>query len=251
MVADDRSNPASWCVNAIGRPPLVVLADPCGDRRNELARHLTERGRSVIEAKTGPSAVRAASGGDCLAAVLYAGLPGLTIEVLVASISRTTPVIVVAEGLTTSEIIALLDRGADDVVEGPRSPREVDARIGAVTRGRRHPPCPTHIEISGLTVDRQRHSVKLHGENLSLTRLEYDLLVFLASSPDQVFSKEELLEHVWGSTHEWQLTSTVTEHIRRLRQKVEVDPLRPELIATVRGVGYRLVPLADRAFSDP
>jgi DNA-binding winged helix-turn-helix (wHTH) protein len=84
------------------------------------------------------------------------------------------------------------------------------------------------------------HRVELDGELLDLTPKEFDLLAFLAASPDQVYSREELLEHVWGSTQDWQDPATVTEHVRRLRLKLEADPASPRWLQTVRGVGYRL-----------
>ncbi len=84
------------------------------------------------------------------------------------------------------------------------------------------------------------HRVELDGELLDLTPKEFDLLAFLAASPDQVYSREELLEHVWGSTQDWQDPATVTEHVRRLRLKLETDPASPRWLQTVRGVGYRL-----------
>jgi DNA-binding winged helix-turn-helix (wHTH) protein len=89
-------------------------------------------------------------------------------------------------------------------------------------------------------VDRTLHRVELDGETLDLTPKEFDLLAFLAASPDQVYSREELLEHVWGSTQDWQDPATVTEHVRRLRLKLEADPSNPRWLQTVRGVGYRL-----------
>ena len=96
------------------------------------------------------------------------------------------------------------------------------------------------IELGRLVVDRTMHRVELDGELLDLTPKEFDLLAFLAASPDQVYSREELLEHVWGSTQDWQDPATVTEHVRRLRLKLEADPASPRWLQTVRGVGYRL-----------
>jgi len=81
--------------------------------------------------------------------------------------------------------------------------------------------------------------VEVDGTPVELTPKEFDLLVFLAATPDQVFTREELLEHVWGSTQEWQDPATVTEHVRRLRLKLEPDPGAPRWLHTVRGIGYR------------
>ena len=105
---------------------------------------------------------------------------------------------------------------------------------------RGQPATPTaRIEHGGLVIDRSAHRVEIGGEVVDLTPKEFDLLAFLAGSPEQVFSREELLEHVWGSTQEWQDPATVTEHVRRLRLKLEADPANPKWLHTVRGIGYR------------
>jgi DNA-binding response OmpR family regulator len=97
------------------------------------------------------------------------------------------------------------------------------------------------LDHGDLRIDRGTRTVTLHGAPVELTRREFDLLAFLAAAPGQVFTREDLLEHVWGSTESWQVPATVTEHIRRIRAKVEADPDRPGWIETVRGVGYRFV----------
>ena len=91
-------------------------------------------------------------------------------------------------------------------------------------------------------VDVGLREVTLGGEFIETTRREFDLLAMLVASPRQVFSREQLLRSVWDSSSDWQAPSTVTEHVRRLRQKLEADPTRPQMLVTVRGVGYRFVP---------
>jgi DNA-binding response OmpR family regulator len=98
------------------------------------------------------------------------------------------------------------------------------------------------MRFGELQINESTHEVKLDGTLLELTSKEFALLAFLASSPRQVYSRAQLLEHVWSSSSEWQNEATVTEHIRRLRAKIEVDPDNPRWIATVRGVGYRFEP---------
>ena len=95
------------------------------------------------------------------------------------------------------------------------------------------------IEFEGLVIDRQAREVVVNGTGVTMPPLEFDLLVCLASSPREVFSRADLLEKVWGSSAEWQDPSTVTVHIRRLRQKIESDPDAPTRITTVWGRGYR------------
>jgi DNA-binding response OmpR family regulator len=97
----------------------------------------------------------------------------------------------------------------------------------------------TTLDLGGLVIDHGTRTVTLGEAEVPMTRKEFDLLAFLATSPGRVFSREELLERVWGSTSRWQGCSTVTEHVRRVRLKIETDPENPRWITTVRGIGYR------------
>src|SRR5690606_25882395 len=116
---------------------------------------------------------------------------------------------------------------------------ELVARVAAGHR-RRIKERSSVVEVGSLRIDPHARTAILHGVPLELTRRELDLLHHLARSAGQVFSREDLLKAVWGSSAQWQSPTTVTEHIRRLRSKIEVDPRRPRLLQTVRGVGYRL-----------
>jgi DNA-binding response OmpR family regulator len=102
------------------------------------------------------------------------------------------------------------------------------------------------LRYGDLQINESTHEVKLSGELLELTSKEFALLAFIAASPRQVYSRAQLLEHVWSSSAEWQNEATVTEHIRRLRAKIEVDPDHPLWIKTIRGVGYRFEPPVDK-----
>jgi DNA-binding response OmpR family regulator len=95
------------------------------------------------------------------------------------------------------------------------------------------------LTFGELRIDLTTREVERAGELIELTAMEFNLLAFLASSPRQVFSRQQLLQNVWSSSSEWQDEATVTEHIRRVRRKIEVDPDHPRWITTVRGVGYR------------
>lgn len=124
----------------------------------------------------------------------------------------------------------------------PFSPRELAARVRAVLR--RSTPSDrltpdTALSFDGLEIDERSREVRVDGEPVDLTAKEFDLLAFLAGSPRQVFSRGQLLEHVWDSSTDWQDASTVTVHIRRIRRKIEKDPNEPRWITTVWGVGYR------------
>ena len=150
-------------------------------------------------------------------------------------------IIVSARGSETDRVVGL-EMGADDYVVKPFFPRELLARVHAVLRRSEHcVECET-LRYDGCSIDLTTREVIIGEKQVDLTALEFDLLAFLAASPRQVFSRETLLDRVWGSSSEWQTTATVSEHIHRLRRKVEADPSRPRWIQTLRGVGYRFVP---------
>jgi DNA-binding response OmpR family regulator len=134
-----------------------------------------------------------------------------------------------------------LELGADDYVTKPFSPREVTARVKAIlrrTRAGAAPPVETPPLVAGdITIDLRTREASARGVPLALTALEFDLLAFLARHPREVFTREQLLDNVWG----FQVadSSTVTVHVRRLRQKVEADAAQPAHLKTVWGVGYR------------
>jgi phosphate regulon transcriptional regulator PhoB len=132
-----------------------------------------------------------------------------------------------------------LELGADDYVVKPFSPRELVARIKAVLR-RREPPAAQQevVETDGLRLDSRTHEVEVRGELVALSSLEFRLLHFLASNPRRIFSRDRLLDEVWGS-EKFVTPRTVDVHVRRLREKIEEDPSHPAYLQTVRGVGYR------------
>jgi DNA-binding response OmpR family regulator len=138
-----------------------------------------------------------------------------------------------------SDRVTGLRLGADDYVVKPFSPAELVARVDAVLR--RIDTSPAHeavIELADMTIDPAARKVIVRGEEAQLTQREFDVLLFLARHPGQVFSREQLMDAVWQYSF-YSDTSTVTVHIRRLRAKIELDPAQPEHIQTVWGVGYR------------
>lgn len=222
------------------RSRILVAEDDAGSR-TATRLFLQRFGYDVGEATDGPGTLREASLGQYDLVLLDLGLPGLDGEEVLARLRRDSalPVIVLTGRSEERERVRVLDLGADDYLVKPCSLPELEARIRAVLR-RGQPPSPTgRIEHTDLVIDRHAHRVELMGTTVDLTPKEFDLLAFLANSPDQVFTREELLEHVWGSTQDWQDPATVTEHVRRLRLKLERDPSRPRWLHTVRGVGYR------------
>jgi DNA-binding response OmpR family regulator len=152
------------------------------------------------------------------------------------------PVIMVTALAEESDRLTGLELGADDYLTKPFSPRELVARVNAVLRRTSAPSvAAARIEIGDLVVDPGRREVHKDGTPLRLTTLEFDLLSFLVSNPNQVFSRRELMDHVWGYTSVLD-TGAVTVHIRRLREKIENDPSRPRHLETVWGSGYRFTP---------
>jgi len=156
-----------------------------------------------------------------------------------------TPIIMLTARREEPERIAGLEMGADDYVVKPFSPQELVSRVRAVlrrTRGTAEPGGGARPLVFGeLKIDPLTRLVQVRGEERALTAREFDLLWTMARHPRQVFSRDQLLDHVWGLT-EYIDPSTVTVHIRRLREKIEADPANPRYILTVWGVGYRFEP---------
>src|SRR3954447_12564424 len=134
-----------------------------------------------------------------------------------------------------------LDLGADDCLARPISFRHLVARTHAVLR-RTAPPDARALRYDDLEVDLASRTVVRGGDAIDLAAREFDLLAFLASHPDEVFTREQLLANVWQSSADWQHRETGTEHVHRIRSRLEDDPARPRWLLTVRGVGYRFTP---------
>jgi DNA-binding response OmpR family regulator len=176
--------------------------------------------------------------------LMLPGLDGLEVFRRVRSFAPVPVIMLTARGDEHDRVMGL-ELGADDYVGKPFSPRELTARVKSVLRrveGATGVPTETRqvFSVSGLDVDVASREVWVDARPVSLTAREFDLLVFFMRHPHQVFRREELLEHVWGFT--FGDTSTVTVHVRRLREKVELNPGSPIRIQTVWGVGYRFEP---------
>jgi len=152
-----------------------------------------------------------------------------------------TPIVMLTAKSDTIDVVVGLEAGADDYIVKPFKPKELVARIRARIR-RNEEPTPAGLQIGDLAIDVTGHSVRRGEESLSLTPLEFDLLLCLARKPGQVFTREALLEEVWGYRHSAD-TRLVNVHVQRLRAKIEHDPERPDIVLTVRGVGYKAGPL--------
>lgn len=150
------------------------------------------------------------------------------------------PIVMLTAKTDTVDIVLGLESGADDYVVKPFKPKELVARVRARLRRTDAEPSET-LAIGDLSIDVPGHEVTREGKNIQLTPLEFDLLVALARKPRQVFTREVLLEQVWGYRHAAD-TRLVNVHVQRLRSKVERDPEHPEVVLTVRGVGYKAGP---------
>ncbi len=150
------------------------------------------------------------------------------------------PIVMLTAKGDTVDVVLGLESGADDYVVKPFKPKELVARVRARMR-RTDEGRPESLEIADLAIDVPGHTVKRGEEFIALTPLEFDLLVALARKPWQVFTRETLLEQVWGYRHAAD-TRLVNVHVQRLRSKIEVDPENPQIVVTVRGVGYKAGP---------
>ena len=150
------------------------------------------------------------------------------------------PIVMLTAKSDTIDVVLGLESGADDYVVKPFKPKELVARVRARLR-RTEPEPAERLAIDDVTIDVPGHRVTREGQPISLTPLEFDLLVALARKPRQVFTREALLEQVWGYRHAAD-TRLVNVHVQRLRSKVERDPEHPEVVLTVRGVGYKAGP---------
>ena len=229
----------------------ILVVDDDSDMTKLLDAFLTGEGYDVVVAADGAAALRATSTTEpdlVLLDIVLGAEDGRDVLREIRLVSDVPTIFLTGRGLE-SERIAGLKLGADDYIVKPFSLGEVSARIESVLRRAgtnmvQHQIDAPTLRYGELHINENTHEVHLGGALLELTTKEFALLAFLARSPRQVFSREQLLEHVWESSSEWQNEATVTEHIRRLRAKLEADPDKPRWITTVRGVGYRFEPEA-------
>jgi two-component system response regulator ResD len=173
--------------------------------------------------------------------LMLPGMDGLELCRWIRSNSDLPVIMLTARGEEADRIVGL-ELGADDYVTKPFSPRELVARVRTVLRRTNaEPKTSERLTFTGLELDSASREVTCNGEEIKLTAKEFDLLWFVASNPRQVFSRDQLMDRVWGYTAALD-TGTVTVHIRRLREKIESDPSKPVFLQTVWGVGYRFVP---------
>jgi DNA-binding response OmpR family regulator len=203
---------------------------------------LEDEGWSVEEADTGEEALNSFQRQPADVVLIDIMLPGIDGFDVCRAIRRTSdvPIVMVTARADTHDVVAGLEAGADDYLTKPFAPKELSARIRALLRRARSTDATaTHLRFGELEIIPDEGVVRRGGEEIHLTKTEFRLLVELASSPGRVFSREVLLERVWGYGY-FGDGRLVDVHVRRLRTKVEADPANPRHVVTVRGLGYKL-----------
>ena len=226
--------------------PVVLVVEDEPSIAEVVALYLRRAGFEVLSAGDGEEALELLAQATPDLVVLDLMLPKVDgYEVTRRLRARgDTPIIMLTARKSEAERIAGLEMGADDYVVKPFSAQELVSRVRAVLRRASAQPAEVQeapLEFDGLTIDTVSRTVAVRGEERNLSAKEFDLLATLARRPRQVFNREKLLELVWGSA-EYIDPSTVTVHVRRVREKIEEDPSQPRFIATVWGVGYRFEP---------
>jgi len=221
---------------------LVVDDEPIV--RDVVVRYLQRDGFDTLEAADGETArelIETASPQLVVLDVMLPGIDGLALCRWIRSRGELPVIMLTARGEEADRIVGL-ELGADDYVTKPFSPRELAVRVRTVLRRTASAPAAAErLVFDDLVVDARAREVEVDGQPLRLTAKEFDLLFFLASNPREVFSRDQLMDRVWGYAAALD-TGTVTVHIQRLRSKIERDPRSPRRLETVWGVGYRFVP---------
>jgi two-component system response regulator ResD len=221
---------------------LVLVVDDDPIVRDVLSRYLLRGGFRVATAQDGEAAVAAFEAQQPDLVLLDLMLPridGFSVFEVIRE-TNSTPVIMLTAKGEEGDRIAGLEFGADDYISKPFSPKEVLARVRAVLRRAAKPQAAT-LAFSDLVIEGTSRRVTRAGDDVALTPREFDLLYLMASNPSHVFSRVELLDALWDFAFDGD-PSTVTVHLRRLREKIEPDPSRPRHLITVWGAGYRFDP---------
>jgi DNA-binding response OmpR family regulator len=229
----------------------ILVVDDERTIREVVRRYLELEGFAVTEAETGPEALsvlQTTSPDLIVLDVMLPGVDGFSItrklrnpaEYAPLSIEGEIPIILLTARTNEVDRVAGFEVGADDYVVKPFSPRELVARVKAVLRRSATATSDneTPVEFDKLHLDPRSRSVSVNKNPVTLTAKEFDLLWFLVRHPRQVFTRQQLLDHVWGYEF-YGDESTVTVHVRRLREKIEIDPSKPNYIQTMWGVGYK------------
>jgi two-component system, OmpR family, response regulator RegX3 len=224
----------------------ILLVDDDAGVRDVVAFTLRREGFEVDEERDGPAALESGRSGRYSLVVLDVMLPGLSgVDVCRALRAESdVPILMLTARDAEADRVLGLELGADDYVTKPFSSAELLSRVRAILRRRELDRAggTTLRKLGGLQIDLGRHEVLVDGERVHLTLSEFKVLSLLAEQPDAVVSRRELMQHLWASEHVGD-EHACEVHISNLRRKLERDPAKPERIVTVRGVGYKLVPV--------
>ena len=222
----------------------VLVVDDEQIVREVVVRYLERDGHTTLEAPDGAHArelLKRESPDLVVLDVMLPGADGLELCRWIRGRSDLPVILLTARGEESDRIVGL-ELGADDYVTKPFSPRELAVRVRTVLRrARPGETADERLSFGDIEIDAGTRDVRRAGRALRLTAKEFDLLWFLARHPSRVFSRDQLMSSVWGYEAAFD-TGTVTVHIRRLREKIEIDPSNPRHLQTVWGVGYRLAP---------
>jgi two-component system KDP operon response regulator KdpE len=224
----------------------ILVVDDEPQIRKFLKISLGANGHEVIEAPTAEEGIDLARTRKVDLVILDLGLPDMDGQEAISAIRETSKVAIIVLSVRAQEVdkVEALDRGADDYIVKPFGIAELMARVRAALRQRGDEPDGTDVlTIGTLTLDFQRRIVTRDNQELHLSKREYELLRFLASSPDHVLTHRQILKSVWGPAHV-EDTAYLRVYVNQLRQKLENDPAAPRLILTEPGVGYRLATTA-------
>ncbi|MGD8439740.1 MAG: response regulator transcription factor [Holophagae bacterium] len=228
---------------------ILVIEDDA-DIRSLVELHLEDAGFGVVLEPDGSRGLRRALDEvfDLVVLdIMLPGVDGLEICRQLRAAKPETPSLMLTARTTELDRVLGLEMGADDYLTKPFSVRELVARVKAIFRRMETfdaAPRPSSVTVGPIEIDADARTVRVDGEAIELTAREFDLLIFFARNPGRVFTRGQLLDHVWGYTHEG-YEHTVNTHINRLRGKLEDDPSSPRFILTVWGVGYRFPTLEE------
>ena len=217
---------------------LVLVVEDDVSVRNLITTTLQTHNYRYLTAPNGSTAIMEASSHNPDVVLLDLGLPDMDgIEVIKKIRTWSNmPIIVLSARSEDSDKIEALDMGADDYISKPFRPRELVSRIGVVLR--RTGRAQAVLEAGGITIDTMKATVRREGEEIFLSALEYRILLILFQNKGMVLTREKLLEAIWDVAGEFVNDNTLTVYIKRLREKIEKDPAHPEIIKTIRRMGY-------------
>ncbi len=220
----------------------LLLVDDDPDLLYTLEKYLQQAGYTTVLANNGKSAIETFNTEKPDAALIDVMMPeldGFEVVKKIRSVSIIPIILLTARSDETDKIVGL-ELGADDYVTKPFSPREVVARLKAIMRrGNQKQENPSKITIGKITIDKNTRSVIRENSPIELTKTEFDILVTLMESPEQVFTRDQIIDKVLGYTYEG-FERTIDAHVRNIRKKIEPNANNPDYIKTVFGVGYKI-----------